>query len=126
MPRGVPTVIWNGFLEIVKPSLCLSFSGSLHCTQQTRGEERHCVFSCFLRSDPRPGAGEAHDLRQAGEQEALLVLVGRHGQGARGGGGRLWLRGRRGSRIGVSFGKTNQAFAGKQGIVVGFQVPAAF
>ena len=86
----------------------------------------YSVFS-WLGSDPRPGAGEAHDLGQAGEQEPLLVLVGRHGQGARGGGGGLWLRGRgRGSRIGVSFSKTDQAFAGKQGIVIGFQVPATF
>ena len=33
MPRRDPTVIWNGFLEIVKRSLCSSFSGSLHFTQ---------------------------------------------------------------------------------------------
>ena len=125
MSRGDPTVIWNGFLEIVKPSLCLSFSGSLHFTQQTHGGERLSVFSWLLGSDPWSGAGEAHDLGQAGEQEALLVLVGGHGQRARG--GRLWLRGRsRGCRICVSFSKTDQAFAGKQGIVIGFQVPATF
>ena len=87
----------------------------------------YSVFSWLLGSDPRPGAGEAHDLGQAGQQEALLVLVGRHGQGARGGGGGLWLLGRgRGDRIGVSLSKTDQAFAGKQGIVIGFQVPATF
>ena len=79
----------------------------------------------ILGSDPRSGAGEAHDVGQAGEQEALLVLEGRHCQGA--GGGALWLGGRgRGNGIVVSFGKTDQAFAGEQRIVIGFQVPAAF
>ena len=64
-------------------------------------------------------------MGQAGEQEALLVLEARHGQGARG--WRLWLLGRwRRNGIIICFCKTNQAFAGKQGIVVGFQVPAAF
>ena len=82
-------------------------------------------FSWFLGSDARSGAGEAHDLGQAGEQEALLVLEGRHCQGA--GGGALWLRGwGRGNGIVVSFGKTDQAFAGEQWIVISFQVPAAF
>ena len=41
MPRRDPTVIWNGFLEIVKLSLCLSFSGSLHLTQQTLDSDSH-------------------------------------------------------------------------------------
>ena len=49
MPRGDPTVIWNDFLEIVKLSLCLSFSSSLHFTQQTL--TRHSFsFSWFLGS----------------------------------------------------------------------------
>lgn len=79
--------------------------------------------SWLLGSDPRPG--EAHDLGQAGEKEALLVLEGRHGQGA--GRRRLWLLRRwRRSCLVLSFRKTDQAFACKQGIVVGFQVPAAF
>ena len=60
----------------------------------------------ILGSDPRSGAGEAHDVGQAGEQEALLVLEGRHGQGARG--GRLWLLGRwRRNGIIICFCKTN-------------------
>ena len=115
MPRWDPTVIWNGFLEIVKLSLCLSFSGSLHSTQQT-----YTASHGFLWSDPGPG--EAHDLREAGEQEALLVLEARQGQGA--GGGRLRPLGSGG--IVISFRKTDQALSGKQGIVIWFQVPAAF
>ena len=73
-----------------------------------------------------PGPGEAHQVREAGEEEALLVLEGGQGQGRGGGGGggaRLGLRSRRDI---VSLGETYQAFASKQGIVIGFQVSATF
>ena len=88
----------------------------------------------FPGSDPGPG--EAHQVREAGEEEALLVLEGGQGQGRggsggqghRGGGGgggaRLGLRGRR--RDIVSLGETYQTFASEQGIVIGFQVSATF